>query len=72
MLLTAFFTSVPGAFGPWSNWSECSATCDGGKIFRYRLCDSPAPSHGGQNCTGDYVQEQECNERPCPGKAFLS
>jgi Thrombospondin type 1 domain len=42
---------VDGGWGPWSPWSDCSRTCDIGQRIRYRLCNSPMPSDGGQNCS---------------------
>lgn len=35
--------------GGWSNWSSCSASCEG---TRTRTCTNPPPSNGGAFCTG--------------------
>ncbi|XP_071810115.1 properdin-like [Asterias amurensis] len=57
---------VNGQWGEWSQWSECSATC-GEAMSRSRECDSPLPQHGGDNCTGDYMDVAWCNnKRKCP------
>ena len=61
--------TVDGGWGSWSSWSSCSATCDGGRRTRQRLCNNPLPSRGGNNCTGGNSQEQTCNTADCPGKA---
>ena len=46
--------------------------CGEGKIFRHRLCDSPRPSNGGRNCTGQLQEEQECHLAPCPGMSLIA
>ncbi|XP_071484135.1 thrombospondin-2-like [Diadema antillarum] len=63
---------VDGAWGEWSLWTACTHSCDGGRQERFRFCDSPAPAHGGRNCTGISRQEQMCNEKPCPIDGCLS
>ncbi|XP_041469147.1 thrombospondin-1-like isoform X2 [Lytechinus variegatus] len=63
---------VDGAWGEWSLWTACTHSCDGGSQERYRFCDSPAPAHGGRNCSGITKQEQMCNQRPCPIDGCLS
>ncbi|XP_013392139.1 thrombospondin-1-like [Lingula anatina] len=58
---------VDGQWGSWCcTWSDCSATCGGGRRSRVRDCNNPAPSNGGKNCTGKNTQEEECNTQPCP------
>jgi hypothetical protein len=47
--------------GGWTDWSECSAECDGG--VQTRTCTNPAPANGGANCTGP--SSQVCNTQAC-------
>ena len=61
---------VHGAWGDWSEWSVCNSDCGGGNQRRTRVCDSPAPEFGGDECTVDGSSDSEmqsCNENPCPG-----
>ena len=60
---------VNGGWGEWSAWPQCPVACGGGEIKRTRACDSPAPQHGGEECTIDESsgsEKQACNETPCP------
>ena len=57
---------IDGLWGSWADWSKCSKSCGGGLKARQRLCDSPAPAHGGADCQGDHSQERQCNTQPCP------
>lgn len=58
--------AVDGSWGTWGPWALCSKTCGGGKQHRERKCDSPAPAHGGTNCTGNIMQLDDCNTILCP------
>eukprot|EP00105_Crassostrea_gigas_P008141 XP_011422609.1 PREDICTED: SCO-spondin [Crassostrea gigas] len=58
--------AVDGSWGTWGPWASCSKTCGGGKQHRERKCDSPAPAHGGTNCTGNIMQLDDCNTILCP------
>ena len=60
-------SSVDGAWGVWSEWGICSATCDDGIQRRDRECNHPPPMNGGQNCTGNGTETLLCNLRACPG-----
>ncbi|KAI8519689.1 hypothetical protein Bbelb_029460 [Branchiostoma belcheri] len=57
--------------GRLGNWTDCTATCDGGIQNRTRYCDSPPPPYG-FTCVGDDdgdmadTEQQECNKQPCP------
>lgn len=52
---------------PWSPWSECSVSCDGGSQYRYREVETPAVD-GGADCSPPYVEERICGEEKCPGE----
>ena len=61
------FLTVHGQWGAWGNYTECSHSCGSGKKQRLRLCDSPAPDYGGDQCVGEPVEIINCNtEYPCP------
>lgn len=57
---------VNGNWGPWSPWDTCSLTCGGGVQTRTRLCNGPAPKHGGKECVGDAKDSEMCNKKACP------
>lgn len=58
--------------GNWSDWSDCTdwcnnVTCDINRTCtRYRSCNNPMPSNGGQLCIGDSEQEISCPIKSCP------
>ena len=58
---------VDGGYSDWSDWSSCSASCEGGNEFRERTCTNPAPKHGGADCAdlGEYRIDRSCNTEPC-------
>ncbi|CAH8874719.1 unnamed protein product [Trichobilharzia szidati] len=58
---------VNGGWGKWTSWSHCSHSCGGGQRRRTRLCDSPAPAYGGEDCppTGS-TETSECQSEACP------
>ena len=43
-------------------------TCGIGERSRQRMCNSPPPQHGGDQCDGDDQQSKKCKLAPCPGK----
>ena len=57
-------TDVCGAFNNWSNWSECTASCDGGVQTRSRCFEFA-------NEVADQCEEEEqaCNTNACPAWA---
>ena len=59
-----------GNWGSWGSWSTCSKTCDRGVRRKYRRCNNPAPSNGGQNCAGSSSYGVYCNTQSCPGCIF--
>ena len=56
---------MDGLWSPWSHWSPCTASCDGGMQQRSRKCNRPL--FGGVNCIGDTSQNRKCNVHPCKG-----
>ena len=67
------FITVNGVWGEFAEWTECPVSCGGGERSRVRTCDSPAPAHGGNDCTVDgssNTEVERCNENPCPGIAI--
>ncbi|XP_078687492.1 hemicentin-1-like isoform X2 [Branchiostoma floridae x Branchiostoma belcheri] len=59
---------VHGKWSPWTEWSECSATCGRGERTRTRSCNKPQPQYGGNSCLGDSSQVQACRIRSCRGR----
>lgn len=51
----------------WSEWSPCSASCEGGTESRSRGYEQIA-EHGGEECQGSSFEQKECNQHKCPGK----
>ncbi|OWK06839.1 SSPO [Cervus elaphus hippelaphus] len=56
----------PGAWTPWSPWSDCPVSCGGGNQVRTRVCVASAPPLGGSPCPGPDAQSQRCGQQPCP------
>eukprot|EP00118_Oscarella_pearsei_P010466 m.64437 g.64437 ORF g.64437 m.64437 type:complete len:673 (+) comp35250_c0_seq9:3789-5807(+) len=56
-----------GEWGEWGPYSNCSATCGGGRQRRSRACDSPKPEEGAKNCRGSSVEARICSVNVCPG-----
>ncbi|XP_070504622.1 hemicentin-1-like [Chironomus tepperi] len=62
---------IDGGWSSWSDWSQCPSCYDSlnpvkPKQNRTRFCDSPVPAHGGLECQGNEIEEQECNIKACP------
>ena len=67
--------AVNGKWGEFGNWLKCSVSCGVGEQKRVRVCDSPAPAHGGDDCTvheSSSTETQKCYPTPynCPSKHF--
>ncbi|XP_076447398.1 netrin receptor UNC5C-like isoform X3 [Babylonia areolata] len=56
---------LDGGWSPWSEWSDCSASCGKGKKRRTRTCDDPAPINGGAPCSGESQAFVDCTSL-CP------
>lgn len=54
-----------GHWGEWRSWSPCSVPCGGGFRKRQRVCDSPPPQYGGQECIGCNIEYEICNSHQC-------
>ena len=57
---------VDGDWSGWTEWSDCSTTCEGGVRTRSRQCDDPVPLHNGQDCVGSGLENDVCHPEPCP------
>uniref|UniRef100_A0A0P5WCA6 A disintegrin and metalloproteinase with thrombospondin motifs n=3 Tax=Daphnia magna TaxID=35525 RepID=A0A0P5WCA6_9CRUS len=57
---------IDGEWGEWGPWSDCTRTCGAGLASSARLCDNPAPAHGGKYCVGERRRYRVCNLDPCP------
>jgi len=55
----------PCEWGQWAEWSDCSATCGGGKQNRARTIKKHA-TNGGEKCHGGNEETTGCNANPCP------
>ncbi|XP_060079616.1 scavenger receptor cysteine-rich type 1 protein M130-like isoform X2 [Ylistrum balloti] len=51
---------IDGAWGLWTSWVSCSASCGYGSRTRSRQCNNPAPAHNGHSCIGDGQESEEC------------
>ena len=59
-------------FTPWSDWTDCSVTCNGGVTIRSRTEDVAA-QNGGAECEGPLEQTESCNTDSCTeGKSVFS
>ncbi|KAH3880086.1 hypothetical protein DPMN_003998 [Dreissena polymorpha] len=58
---------VDGGYSNWLQWSNCSATCEGGVRYRSRYCNEPRPQNGGSDCSvlGKNYEALICNIQPC-------
>ncbi|XP_052231705.1 SCO-spondin-like isoform X4 [Dreissena polymorpha] len=53
---------VDGHWCSWSVWSLCTSDCH---QTRTRVCDNPAPLHGGKDCHGPTTDTRDCYTSPC-------
>ena len=62
--------SVNGNWGAFGNYGICTKPCGGGTQTRYRVCNRPAPAHGGKACAGSSSSWRTCNTHACKGDKF--
>ena len=53
----------------WSNWDQCSKSCNNGTTTRIRKIIKEA-SNGGL-CPGQGTETKSCNEQGCPGMKYF-
>lgn len=58
-------------WGAWTEFDACSASCGGGKKRKKRIV-WVAPANGGADCEGLPIDEESCNEHPCPDDCHWS
>lgn len=60
--------SKSGGFSNWADWSQCTASCGGGRTARIRNCTNPKPSGWGKPCTllGPSYEIKICQKVECP------
>ncbi|XP_031567072.1 uncharacterized protein LOC116302026 isoform X2 [Actinia tenebrosa] len=58
---------INGGYTPFSDFSECSATCGRGLRYKHRTCTQPPPQFGGKDCTrlGSPIKTVECHVAKC-------
>ena len=57
---------------PWSPWTECSKSCDGGLQERTRTCIIPDGASDDGECAGQpFRNVSKCNSDECPSKFFM-
>ncbi|TDH01819.1 hypothetical protein EPR50_G00166590 [Perca flavescens] len=49
---------IHGSWSCWSSWGSCS----GSQRSRTRSCTNPAPSRGGQHCSGPQEEQKPCED----------
>ena len=67
MILTIFFIYTHSVDCVWSDWSmatTCSKSCGGGKQLQTRTI-AEHEQNGGALCTGENIQEIDCNTNGC-------
>eukprot|EP00111_Clytia_hemisphaerica_P024359 TCONS_00071884-protein len=56
---------INGAWGGWSEFSQCSKSCGMGSQSRSRKCNSPKEQFGGKKCVGKHTETQSCMPQMC-------
>lgn len=60
------FFAVDGGWTEWTEFSDCSTTCDNGTQTRTRTCTNPVPQYNGSDCDGHHQESIPCFLRHCP------
>ena len=63
-----YIHTVNGNWGEWSDYGDCSRSCDTGQQTRTRQCNNPPAVNGGQDCVGDDTEVMDCNTWDCSGE----
>ena len=63
---------VKGVWTTWSDWSGCTAKCNGGIQERKRVCQYPVVSEDTIPCGGNTQEWQTCNNQICAGTSKLA
>ena len=71
-LLSYLVPPIPGNWGLWDDWSDCTEECGGGTQERARSCDNPEPQGGGEDCQGRSYEDRACNTFGCPGEIITT
>ncbi|XP_030843525.1 A disintegrin and metalloproteinase with thrombospondin motifs adt-1-like [Strongylocentrotus purpuratus] len=53
---------------PWSKWTKCSASCDGGTRTRWRECNDDKKNLAA-GCEGEYMDTGTCGSTPCQSES---
>jgi len=59
----------------WSAWTEfsaCSVSCGGGERSRTRKCSLETAKIINDECPGESIEKENCNNRPCPAWTLWS
>ena len=67
MMSSIFYFNIETAdciWESWNDWSTCSQSCDGGTQLRTRTL--VAPERNGGECSGESLEQQDCNTETCP------
>ena len=60
-----YFVALNGGWSDWSEYGPCR--CETNTETRTRECNSPLPSRGALNCTGEAFEAVDCTPELCPG-----
>ena len=55
-----------GSWTPWTEWSQCSASCGSGSRLRTRTCSGDSSL-----CVGEVAEAETCKTTDCQGNIFF-